>query len=168
MPEIIVNDERMEAEHGELLLTVARRHAAHIGFFCDGRGFCSTCRCRVVSGAEQLSPVTDAEYRLLTPIQLQEGYRLGCQAAVEGSGVEAIARVEELRRSTGYGLAAFVGNIANQAVYQLSLFPGIIPTSVSRFVGSPPSPQHLMAYGGDLFRIIRRRLTSRPVDDWQR
>ncbi|RRR75770.1 MAG: (2Fe-2S)-binding protein [Candidatus Viridilinea halotolerans] len=99
MPQVEMNDEMMEAKLGEPLLSVARRHAAHIGFYCDGNGLCTMCECRVIEGADQLSPVTDIERNWLPQQRLDEGYRLGCQAALRGRGtIRTITRAEELRR----------------------------------------------------------------------
>lgn len=101
MPTVIINDVAMEAQLGERLLDVARRNAAHIGFFCDGNGACLTCACRVISGADQLNTPTNAEHNWYPEARLQEGVRLGCQAALRGPGpVQVITRVEELRRQT--------------------------------------------------------------------
>lgn len=102
MVQVEINDEVMEAQLGERLLTIARRNAAHIGFYCDGNGLCTMCECRILSGADQLNPPTDAEYTWLPAARLADGYRLGCQAALRGTGyVRALTRAEELRRQLG-------------------------------------------------------------------
>jgi ferredoxin len=101
MPSIIINDVAMEARVGEKLLGVARRNAAHIGFVCDGNGVCQTCQCRVLSGAEQLSPPSEAEQAWMPPRRLAEGHRLACQAVIRGAGpVRIVTKAEELRRQT--------------------------------------------------------------------
>lgn len=99
MPQVEMNDEVMDAKLGEPLLSIARRHAAHIGFYCDGNGLCTMCECRIIDGADQLSPITDVERNWLPQARLDDGYRLGCQAALRGRGtVRALTRAEELRR----------------------------------------------------------------------
>jgi ferredoxin len=99
MPQVEINDEPMEAQLGERLLTIARRNAAHIGFYCDGNGLCTMCECRILSGADQLNPPTEAEHTWLPSERMADGYRLGCQAALRGPGpVRALTRAEELRR----------------------------------------------------------------------
>ncbi|OAT80778.1 ferredoxin [Desulfotomaculum copahuensis] len=49
---------------------------------CGGKGLCGRCRVRVAEG--NLSPLTEAEKRLLREEELAAGYRLACQAAVQG------------------------------------------------------------------------------------
>lgn len=81
-----------------MILDVARRNGAHIGFFCNGNGICTTCECKVLNGAEDLSPLTSAEKAWIGPERRSQGYRLGCQAGVTGDLV-VITRVEELKRA---------------------------------------------------------------------
>jgi ferredoxin len=99
MPKVIINDEVYEAAEGDLLLDVARRNGAHIGFMCNGNGICTTCECRVQAGTENLSDLTPAEKAWIGPSRREQGYRLGCQAGVGTGEVKIITRVEELRRS---------------------------------------------------------------------
>jgi chlorosome envelope protein I len=102
MPRVIINNEEFEAAEGDLLLDVARRNGSHIGFYCNGNGMCTTCECKVLTGAESLSPYSEAELAWITPSRRERGYRLGCQAALEtkevGGEVEVITRVEEYKR----------------------------------------------------------------------
>ncbi|MEI7556968.1 2Fe-2S iron-sulfur cluster-binding protein [Candidatus Chlorohelix sp.] len=102
MPKVIINDEEFEGAEGDLLLDVARRNGAHIGFMCNGNGACSTCECRVISGAENLSPLSEAEKAWLTKGRLDMGMRLGCQVGFDNNNPDAtvvvLTRVEELRR----------------------------------------------------------------------
>ncbi|HMQ31939.1 MAG TPA: 2Fe-2S iron-sulfur cluster-binding protein [Chloroflexaceae bacterium] len=101
MPSVIINDVELEAKVGERLLNVARRNAAHIGFVCDGNGVCQTCQCRVLYGADQLSPPSEAELTWMPDRRLAEGHRLACQAVLRGSGpVKVLTKAEELRRQT--------------------------------------------------------------------
>jgi adenylate cyclase len=51
---------------------------------CGGRGRCSTCRFRVIRGAEYLSPAQPAELRVLHQVGGHAGVRLGCQARIFG------------------------------------------------------------------------------------
>lgn len=101
MPTVIINDVELEAKVGERLLNVARRNAAHIGFVCDGNGICQTCQCRVLSGAEHLSPPSEAERTWMPERRLAAGHRLACQTALRGAGpVRVLTTAEELRRQT--------------------------------------------------------------------
>lgn len=51
---------------------------------CGGRGRCSTCRVRVLRGAERLPPPTPAEARVLARIQAGPEIRLACQVRPSG------------------------------------------------------------------------------------
>ncbi|WP_151089342.1 2Fe-2S iron-sulfur cluster-binding protein [Hymenobacter baengnokdamensis] len=57
---------------------------------CGAKGRCTTCRVRVLSGAELLAPLTEPELRYRAAGRLHETERLACQARVrsEKSGVD--------------------------------------------------------------------------------
>lgn len=59
----------------EALRAAGRPHAA----VCGGRGRCTTCRVRVIQGAEELEPPADLEEAALQRIKALEGVRLACQ-----------------------------------------------------------------------------------------
>jgi ferredoxin/predicted flap endonuclease-1-like 5' DNA nuclease len=95
----VINGEPCLAEPGDTLLEVARRNRAHIGFVCDGRGWCSTCECKVTEGGALLNRPTRMERYWLHPNRLANGYRLGCQAVIERPGsIRATTRAELLKR----------------------------------------------------------------------
>ncbi|ANE47981.1 ferredoxin [Paenibacillus swuensis] len=76
----------VEEELGLSLLDLAMKHDIDWGFSCT-RGTCARCRCRVSEGMELLNEVTDEEWNRLDEDELNEGYRLGCQAVVKASGI---------------------------------------------------------------------------------
>jgi len=57
---------------------------AHV---CSARGRCGTCRVRVDSGDQSLSPLNDIEHGTLGRVRASPGDRLACQARVLGEGV---------------------------------------------------------------------------------
>lgn len=76
----------VEAESGMSLLDLAIKHNVDFAFSCT-RGTCARCRCQIEAGAEFLEEVTDEEWDRLEPQELEEGYRLGCQAIIKpGAG----------------------------------------------------------------------------------
>lgn len=79
----------IEPEAGLTLLDHAIKHEIDFGFSCL-RGTCARCRCLVTEGAELLKKPTDEELDRLEPEELEQGYRLGCQAQVKQSGVIAV------------------------------------------------------------------------------
>ena len=78
------------AAHGRRglsLLELARLSDVPHAHVCSGRGRCGTCRVRVESGAEQLSPMSEAERATLAKVGASAAERLACQALVSGTGV---------------------------------------------------------------------------------
>lgn len=102
MPNVTINDVAYEGQVGERLVDVARRNGAHVGFVCDGLLFFlyETTLCRVVKGLEHLSPPSEVETAWLQQSWLDAGYRMACEAYIQGGPIEAISRAEELRRQT--------------------------------------------------------------------
>ena len=62
---------------------------AHV---CSAHARCGTCRVRVDTGAQSLSPLNDVERATLARVHADEGVRLACQARVLGEGV-AVTRL---------------------------------------------------------------------------
>src|SRR4051794_32196086 len=70
------------------LLAHAQAIELDIGSLCGGHGVCGGDRLRFAPGDRlQLSPVTGAEREHLSPAELAEGWRLGCQCFPEKSGI---------------------------------------------------------------------------------
>jgi len=63
---------------GESLLECAHRLGIGISSVCGGRGTCNTCRVKSISG--NLSGPTPSEVEALSPQELDDGWRLACQA----------------------------------------------------------------------------------------
>lgn len=78
------------AEPGLTVLKLALKHDVDWGHLCT-RGTCCRCRCFVAAGMEHLAPPTEVELDALDPEELEEGYRLGCQAVVTGEGPMSVA-----------------------------------------------------------------------------
>ncbi|MGI9860522.1 ASKHA domain-containing protein [Moorella naiadis] len=91
MAEVLVDFQpvgrRAEVETGQTILAAAQQLGLSLGSGgltapCGGRGLCGRCRVRVASGPA--GEITPAERRFLSPAQLEQGYRLACQATVTG------------------------------------------------------------------------------------
>lgn len=175
MPSIIINDVEMEAKVGEKLLGVARRNAAHIGFVCDGNGVCQTCQCRVLAGAELLSPPSEAELAWMPERRLAEGHRLACQAVIREPGrVRVLTKAEELRRQALAVLAPPRGedrrdqleplleNVVRMAVDQLARYPLNLVAALAR-VGPWRFTYPVLDEGrylDDGARVVRKQLSG--------
>jgi 2Fe-2S ferredoxin len=73
-----------DAKPNETILDVARRASAPIGNSCGAVGVCARCRVTIVSGAENVTPMTAVEMRTAERTRFVEGERLACQAVVAG------------------------------------------------------------------------------------
>jgi ferredoxin len=147
----------------------ARRHGSHVWFLCDGRGICQTCECRVISGAENLSELSEIELAVLGKRRRQKGYRLGCQARLMGPGrVSVVSRAEELRRSArdvvlGSGerslparLRAFSADSLSAIVDLLTGVTAASPRAIPQLVKDPPTPARIVNYARDAMLVAER------------
>ncbi|MEO0486448.1 MAG: adenylate/guanylate cyclase domain-containing protein [Pseudomonadota bacterium] len=69
---------------GQTLLEICRSAGHPHSHVCGGKGRCSTCRVRVVEGAENLSPRSDREMQVTRRFGLPDNVRLACQSKVLG------------------------------------------------------------------------------------
>lgn len=76
---------QVEAVIGQSLLDHAIANQIDWQFSCT-RGTCARCRCLVLEGGAYLAELTDAEWDRLDDDEIEEGYRLGCQAMVKTDG----------------------------------------------------------------------------------
>jgi len=70
---------------GATILELAERNRVDWSSNCR-RGICARCRCRVEEGMEYLTKPNSKEIDRLEPEELEQGYRLGCQAKLESAG----------------------------------------------------------------------------------
>jgi adenylate cyclase len=78
-----------QGRRGLSILELSRLGDVPHAHVCSGRGRCGTCRVRIESGAEQLSPMNEYERGTLARVGAGAGERLACQARVMGPGVVA-------------------------------------------------------------------------------
>ena len=92
MPRVIFVDEGKSGEFpvGKTLLSCAEEMKVSLSHVCGGDGACGTCRIEVVEGWSQLTPPTPDE----TYKELEEPYRLSCQARLQGDVVVKVAKIE--------------------------------------------------------------------------
>ncbi len=76
---------QVESIIGQSILDIALKNDIDWGFSCT-RGTCARCRCIVESGSEHLAGSTDEEWDRLDDEELEQGYRLACQAIVRTEG----------------------------------------------------------------------------------
>ncbi|HSL23880.1 MAG TPA: 2Fe-2S iron-sulfur cluster-binding protein [Vicinamibacterales bacterium] len=155
---LTINGHDVDARPGENVIDVARRHGLHIWFLCDGRGLCRTCECRVLSGGDQLSPPSRSECESLSKGRRAEGFRLACQATIEGTGrVDIISTAEHLRRlGAALDLRELLSELTRFSLDFSSNLPGSAMKVVPRLLSMPPSPRGVQRYVRDGLRMIAR------------
>jgi adenylate cyclase len=89
--------------HGFTILEASRWAAIPHASVCGGRGRCSTCRVRIVEGADALPPPGEAEIRTLARIGDPISVRLACQVRPRGD-----VRVEPLVQASAAVLSGAV------------------------------------------------------------
>jgi len=88
---------------GLTILEASRWAAIPHASVCGGRGRCSTCRVRIVEGADELPPPGEVEARTLARIGNPVAVRLACQVRPRGD-----VRIEPLVRPSDAALAGAV------------------------------------------------------------
>jgi len=82
---ILINGQKIEVDRGLSILASAMQAGVKHMHLCGGRGLCTTCRVRVLEGADQLSVMTAFEkISLRTHLSFSSEVRLACQAKVLG------------------------------------------------------------------------------------
>lgn len=178
MTTVTINDVEMEARPGERILDIARRNGAHIGFVCDGTGFCQTCKVRVLAGSESLSPPTELEKNWIPEQRLAEGWRLGCQTAIRGRGpVEVLTAAEELRRQTFAvinpppgtnvvsNIGALLANVNQQNIDQVIGYPfnmlnAVAKIGLGRLLNPWQSVERFSQWIADFGKVFENTLNS--------
>jgi 2Fe-2S ferredoxin len=92
MPRVIFVDEGKSAEFpaGKTLLSCAMEMDVKVSHVCGGDGACGTCRIEIVDGAVNLTaPTPDETYK-----EIEEPYRLSCQARLVGDVIVKVAKIE--------------------------------------------------------------------------
>lgn len=84
---------------GVTLRDALNRQSVEIRQVCGGNAMCGTCRCRVLAGADNLSPPGRMERDRLHEIYRRDGWRLACQTTVHGD-----VEIEVRLVTAGFGL----------------------------------------------------------------
>ncbi len=88
---------RAEASAGSTVLEAARESGVNLSSICGGEGRCGKCRVIVRSGNELLSLPSEFEKRLFSEEDLNNGFRLACQATIRREGVATVEVPAESR-----------------------------------------------------------------------
>lgn len=78
------NQRTVDLVKGPSILDASQANGIPHAHVCGGRGRCSTCRVRVLEGADNLSPAEASENKVLRRINAAPNVRLACQAVPHG------------------------------------------------------------------------------------
>ncbi len=86
MPSIFIENlgKTIQASSAVSVLNNLLREGVQISHTCGGKARCGTCRYKVISGEEKISPLTEIEKRKLADLGNPEATRLGCQSYASG------------------------------------------------------------------------------------
>ncbi|MGH2341170.1 adenylate/guanylate cyclase domain-containing protein [Segnochrobactraceae bacterium EtOH-i3] len=82
---IFPGNHRVRSAPGATVLEIARMGGIPLASVCGGRARCSTCRVRLVSGADCVAPPESAEAAVLARVGAEPGIRLACQIRPTGN-----------------------------------------------------------------------------------
>ena len=85
--QILPDEICVQVKAGASLLATAADGGVELMHSCGGIGACTSCRVRILSGREHLSPIGRAEYEQLKESGILETHRLACQTLVYGDVV---------------------------------------------------------------------------------
>src|SRR2546427_2800139 len=85
--EILPDNVSVQIKAGTSLLAACAAGDVELMHSCGGIGACTSCRVRILSGRDQLSPIGRAEREQLQESGILETHRLACQAMVYGNVV---------------------------------------------------------------------------------
>jgi len=80
----------VQVRPGTTVLEAARENDVFLRSVCGGNAMCATCRCKVIDGADALSPMARHERKRLAEVYAVKEARLSCQAEVVGDVVVEI------------------------------------------------------------------------------
>ncbi|MFZ1890520.1 MAG: 2Fe-2S iron-sulfur cluster-binding protein [Candidatus Binataceae bacterium] len=82
---IEIDGRRIKARRGATVLAAAMKNGIRLMHVCGARKLCATCRVKITSGAQYLSPMSARErLSLRVHLSVSPRTRLGCQARIEG------------------------------------------------------------------------------------
>jgi 2Fe-2S ferredoxin len=96
---IIENLGQKEVQVTEPNKPVLRQFQAHFIDYlheCGGKGRCTTCKMKIITGMENLTPLTWAEKKYRDEHLLRDDERLACQVIAKGNLVVSIPRETQL------------------------------------------------------------------------
>jgi len=95
----------VSAPPGMTLLEISRANGIPHASICGGRARCSTCRVRILAGAEDLVPADDHERKVLQMVGIEDdNVRLACQIRpTSGLSVVALVPIHRQRARGGIG-----------------------------------------------------------------
>jgi len=96
---------KIETYSNRTIMEIAREMGIGIRSDCGGLGRCGKCKVVLTKISGETSKLTDSELKLLTPKELNSGYRLACQARILAGSISVFipqeSRIESEERVVG-------------------------------------------------------------------
>lgn len=82
---LLPSGHQVEVPEGTLLFDAACRAGLPVASSCSAEAVCGKCVMRVITGADQLNPISEYEKKILKRDHREPEERLSCMAKVEGN-----------------------------------------------------------------------------------
>lgn len=83
---------KVQQDNTKTLLEILRERGAYLPAVCAGRGTCGKCRVKVLQGE---APISEADKKVFSYEELQEGFRLSCKLIPKNRLVVSVAVADE-------------------------------------------------------------------------
>jgi len=151
---------------GTYLIDAAKRLGAPLGTGCvRGKGDCATCLVHVSIGADLLSIPGSIEQTVLGE-QLIEGFRLACQAKIEGSGEVVVRAAPRKPKETSTDRDAELRKEFGELPLQKKIATLLQFEAITMNEAFNAAIEKPLAFGGRAFdRFVNRsRSSNQPID----
>jgi uncharacterized 2Fe-2S/4Fe-4S cluster protein (DUF4445 family) len=160
---------RGQCQAEQSLLECARELGVDLASICGGKGSCGRCKVQIVAG--QISEPTGDEKQALTPLELEQGYRLACQVYL-ASDVKVHIPPESLtapQRTQVEGMAVSVQPDPPVKTFTLRLHPASLldPRADDERLLAALTQEHPIEGGSVDLEALRCLSPQLRAEDWQ-
>jgi ferredoxin, 2Fe-2S len=152
---------------GTYLIDAAKRLGAPLGTGCArGKGDCMCCLVHVSIGADLLSTPGTIEHSALGAEQLSQGFRLACQAKIEGFGEVVVRSAPRKAKETGTDRDAELRKEFGELPLQKKIATLLQLEAITMNEAFNAAIEKPLAFGGRAFdRLINRpKSSNEPIN----
>jgi ferredoxin, 2Fe-2S len=151
---------------GTYLIDAAKRLGAPLGTGCmRGKGHCPACLLQVSIGADLLSTPGTVELSALGAEQLSEGFRLACQAKIEGSGEVVVRSAPRKPKEAATDRDAELMKEFGELPLQKKIATLMQLEAITMNEAFNTAIEKPLAFGGRAFdRLVNRSKSNQPIN----